>query len=63
MDLIEDTLDDKYFADKILQDIRDYTAALDVDIDVPVDRGDLHSEVPRGGVSPGNGLPGRATPE
>ena len=39
----------------MLRDVRDYTAALDFNIDTPADRRDLHSESPRGGVSPSGG--------
>ena len=43
--------------------MHDYTAALDFNIDIRADRGDLHGESSRGGVSPGNRLSGGATPE
>ena len=47
----------------MLQDVRDYTAALDFNIDILADRDDLHGESSRGGVSTGNGLSGGDTPE
>ena len=60
----EDTLDDNYVSnEEMLQDVRDYTAALDFNIDILADRDDLHGESSRGGVSPGNGLSGGDTPE
>ena len=60
----EDTLDDNYVSnEEMLQDVRDYTAALDFNIGILADRDDLHSESSRGGVSPGNGLSGGDTPE
>ena len=43
--------------------VRDYTAALDFNIDILADRDDLHGESSRGGVSTGNGLSGGDTPE
>lgn len=42
MDYTEDNLDDKYFSGEILQDCRDYDAALE---DIPTDRGELHNQV------------------
>ena len=60
----EDTLDDNYVSnEEMLQDVRDYTAALDFNIDILADRDDLHGESSRGGVSTGNGLSGGDTPE
>ena len=60
----EDTLDDNYVSnEEMLQDVRDYTAALDFNVDILADRDDLHGESSRGGVSPGNGLSGGDTPE
>ena len=60
----EDTLDDNYVSsEEMLQDVRDYTAALDFNIDILADRDDLHVKSSRGGVSPGNGLSGGDTPE
>ena len=62
--LTEDTLDDNYVSsEEMLQDVRDYTAALDFNIDILADRDDLHGGSSRGGVSPGNGLSGGDTPE
>ena len=56
----EDTLDDNYVSsEKMLRDVRVYTAALDFNIDIPADRGDVRSESPRGVVSSFGG----ATPE
>lgn len=46
------TLDD----DDMLHDIRGYTAALYINIDIPVNCGDPHDESSQRGVSPGNGL-------
>ena len=55
LDVTEDTLDDNYVSsEEMLQDVRDYGAALDFNIDIP-DRDDLHREPPRGGVSPSEG--------
>ena len=60
----EDTLDDNYVSnEEMLQDVHDYTAALDFNIDILADRDDLHGESSRGGVSTGNGLSGGDTPE
>ena len=60
----EDTLDDNYVSnEEMLQDVRDYTAALDFNIDILADRDDLHGESSRGGVSIGNGLSEGDTPE
>ena len=60
----EDTLDDNYVSsEEMLQDVRDYTAALDFNIDILADRDDLHGESSRGGVSTWNGLSGGDTPE
>ena len=60
----EDTLDDNYVSnEEMLQDVRDYTAALDFNIDILADRDDLHGESSRGGVSTGNGLSGGDTSE
>ena len=60
----EDTLDDNNVSnEEMLQDVRDYTAALDFNIDILADRDDLHGESSRGGVSIGNGLSGGDTPE
>ena len=47
----EDTLEDNYVSSKeIFRDVRDYTAALDFNIDIPTDRGDIHSKAARGGL-------------
>ena len=43
----------------MLGDVRNYTAALDFNIDIPADRGDRYSKSPRGRVSPSRG----ATPK
>ena len=52
----ENTLYKNYvLSEKMLRDVRDCTAALDLNIDTPADRGDLRSELPRGGVSPSGG--------
>ena len=60
LDFTEDTIDDNYVSsEKMLRNLLDYTAALDFNTDILVDCGDLHSESPRGGVSPSK----QATPQ
>ena len=49
LDFIDNTLVDNHvFSKEMLQDGRDYTAALDFNIDMPTGRGDLRSESLRG---------------
>ena len=53
LDFTGDTLGNNYILGKgMLRDVRSYTASLNFNINTPVDRGDLHSESSRGGVSP-----------
>ena len=50
-----DTFDDSnVMSEEMLQDVRDYIAALDLKIDIPVDCGDLQGESSRGGATPEN---------
>ena len=60
LDFTEGILHDSYVSSEdMLRDVRDYTAALDFNINIPADRCDLHSKFPRRGASPSGG----ATPE
>lgn len=68
MDYTKDARDGEYFLDKeMLQDMHRYPVALDFNIGIPADHGDLHikvasNEPPQGGVLSGNELSGGATP-
>lgn len=60
-DFTYEALDDNNVSiEEMLQDLLDYTVALEFK---SVDRGDLHGESLRGGVSPGKRLPAGETPE
>lgn len=64
LDFIHYTLDENYVSsEEVPQDMRNNTAAIDLNNDTLVNHGDLHSNSPRGEGSHGNGLPGGATPE
>ena len=56
LNFTEDTLNDNYVSsENMLRDVRDYTAALHFNINIPADRGDLHTESSRGLISPYGG--------
>ena len=51
LDFTGDTLNSNYVStQQMLREVRDYTAARDFNIDIPANRGDLHSESLQGGV-------------
>ena len=64
LNFTEDTLNDNYVSSEdMLRDVRDYTAALHFNINIPADRGDLHTESSRGLVSPyGGAMPEESVP-
>ena len=52
LDFLEDTLNDNYVSSKEMsRDVCNYTAALDLNINTPADRGGLHSELQQGRIS------------
>ena len=56
LDFTGNTFDENcVLSEEMLRGVHDCTAALDLNIDIPADRGDLRSEPPREGVSPSGG--------